>query len=143
LGLALAKLRKLTESYQHFEQALIIRKKALGEDHPDVAECYSLLAQVQLALGKANQALPLFQQALGIHEKTLGEAHPSVASDLTGLARVQLALGRPSLAVELLDRSLKIRELKKSPPGEMIETQRILAEARLRMEKYSHRKEIK
>ncbi len=137
LGLALAKLRKLTESYQHFEQALIIRKKALGEDHPDVAECYSLLAQVQLALGKTNLALPLFEQALQIHEKTLGKEHPSVASDLTGLARVQLALGHPRLAVELLDRSLKIRESKKSPPGEMIETKRILAEAKSRMEKYS------
>lgn len=143
LGLALAKLRRLEESYKHFEQALSIRRKALGEDHPDVAECYSLLAQVQLASGKPSQALPLFQQALRIHEKTLGKKHPSVASDLTGLARAQLAMGRPRLAAKLLDRSLKIRQSEKSSPRKVAETKRILAEARSRIKKNSHRKEIK
>ena len=59
-----------------FKQALEIAKRALGEEHPNVASTMHLLAHVLKAQGNAKEAARMGKQALAIREKALGQDHP-------------------------------------------------------------------
>src|SRR5436309_1468205 len=57
------------------KQALAIREKVLGLDHPDTATSLNNLAEVYSSMGEYAKALPLHQRALAIREKVLGPDH--------------------------------------------------------------------
>ena len=59
---------------------LAIREKALGPDHPDVAQSLNNLAELYQAQGRYAEAEPLYKRALAIREKALGPDHPDVAT---------------------------------------------------------------
>ena len=59
------------------KQALEISKKALGEEHPDVATRLDNLACVLNNQGNTEEAARMGKQALAIREKALGPDHPS------------------------------------------------------------------
>ncbi|MGV2390684.1 MAG UNVERIFIED_CONTAM: tetratricopeptide repeat protein [Microcystis novacekii LVE1205-3] len=61
------------------QQALEIRGKILGNDHPDYAAFLNNLAVLYESMGQYEQALPLHQQALKIIGKILGTDHPNYA----------------------------------------------------------------
>ena len=61
-------------------------EKALGPDHPDVANSLNNLAVLYRDLGRYEAAEPLFKRALAIDEKALGPDHPDVAVSLNHLA---------------------------------------------------------
>ena len=63
-----------------------IRKKVLGENHPDYANSLNNLASLYQAQGDYPRAEPLFRQALEIQKKVLGENHPDYAGSLNNLA---------------------------------------------------------
>jgi len=71
-------------------QALEIRKKALGEQHPAYATSLNNLALLYRNMGEYAKAEPLFRQALELKKKALGEQHPDYATSLntTALTRV-------------------------------------------------------
>ena len=77
-----------------FRQALEIRKKALGESHPDYATSLNNLAVLYRAMGDYARAEPLFRQALEIQKKALGESHPDYATSLNNLAEAVPVHGR-------------------------------------------------
>lgn len=58
-------------------RSLAISKKALGPDHPDVAQSLNNLALLYDAQGKYSEAVLLFQRAVQIAEKSLGSNHPN------------------------------------------------------------------
>ena len=91
-------------------QALAIRQKTLGSDHPDVAEGLNNLAVLYLAQGKYAQAEPLLTQALAIRQKTLGSDHPDVAEGLNNLAMLYHYQSKYVQAEPLHYRALIIRE---------------------------------
>ena len=64
-----------------YERALAIREKALGSEHPDVAQALNNLAVLYDAQGRYVDAEPLYKRGLAIREKVLGREHPSVAGD--------------------------------------------------------------
>ena len=76
-GLAYHLGGKYKQAEPLYEQALEIRKEALGEDHPDYATDLNNLAELYRAQGKYEQAEPLYEQALAICEKALGKEHPN------------------------------------------------------------------
>jgi CHAT domain-containing protein len=76
-----------------YRQALEIRRKSLGEAHPDYASSLESLATLYYSLGDYARAEPLFRQALEIRQKSLGEAHPDYASSLNNLAFLYNSLG--------------------------------------------------
>ena len=82
--------------YRHaekpFTQALAIREKALGPEHPDVAQSLNNLAALYRAQGQYAKAELLYQRALAIDEKALGSEHPTVAT----LRKNYAALLRPA-----------------------------------------------
>ena len=73
-----------------YRQALEIKKKALGEGHPDYATSLNNLAALYHAMGDYDRAEPLYRQALEIKKKALGEKHPDYATGLNNLAAVWL-----------------------------------------------------
>ena len=71
LGLHLMKLGAFSEAQFYFQQALAIRQKVLGSEHPDVATSLNGLAWLYWRQGKDERAEPLYQQALAICQKVL------------------------------------------------------------------------
>jgi tetratricopeptide (TPR) repeat protein len=67
---------KYKEAEPLYQQALALRQKLLGDDHPDVAESLNNLAGLYESQGKYKEAEPLYQQALNIFEQRLGVDHP-------------------------------------------------------------------
>ena len=55
-------------------------EKALGPEHPDVANSLNNLAALYQAQGRYAEAEPLYKRALAISEKALGPEHPDVAT---------------------------------------------------------------
>jgi tetratricopeptide (TPR) repeat protein len=59
-----------------YEQALAIRKKILGLEHPQTATSINNLAMLHYSMGDYVKALPLYEQALSTSQTSLGSQHP-------------------------------------------------------------------
>ncbi len=80
---------------------LQIREKALGAEHPDVAQSLNNLAILHSAQGEYAAAAPLFERALRILEKTVGAEHPDFAGTLESYSRLLRKLGRDDEAAAM------------------------------------------
>src|SRR6266542_1220515 len=92
------------------ERALELREKALGPDHPDVAQSLHNLAIIHRLKGDYAKSEPLFQRALDIKEKAFGPENPDVAASLNSLAIIYHAKGDYAKAEPLFQRALAIYE---------------------------------
>jgi len=66
-------------------RALEVREKALGPNHPDVADSLFALGTVLLEKGKVAEALPMLSRAVEVREVALGPTHPDVGSAMVAL----------------------------------------------------------
>src|SRR5882672_4833709 len=73
---------KYDEAIPIAKQALEIREKALGPEHPSTATSLNSLAVLYVSMGAYAKAEPLYQRALKIKEKALGPEHPGTALSL-------------------------------------------------------------
>ena len=105
-----------TKAERNHQLALVMREKALGSEHPDLAYPLHNLAVFYKALGRYAEAEPLYERALVIREKALGPEHPHVAQSLNNLAIHYYDTGHYAKAEPLLRRALVI--LKKTFPPE-------------------------
>ena len=106
----LMKVGKIAEALPLAQQALEIREKKLGPDHPGTAGSLMLMARIQEGRFLFYQALPLYQRALKIREKALGPEHPDTAASMAMLARTYAFMGFFDKGLALAQQSLKIRE---------------------------------
>ena len=95
------------------KKALEVAEKALGPDHPDVAESLGNLAWLYDTQGKYARAEPLYKRSLAIRENTLGPDHPDVAKSLENLAKLYRATDRAKEAEVLEKRAAAIRAIKR------------------------------
>ena len=79
----------------------MIREKALGPEHPDVAKSLNNLALLYQAQGRYAEAEPLHKRALVIREKALGPEHPDVAKSLENYAALLRKAGRGGEATKM------------------------------------------
>ena len=86
LSFSLRDQNKYKEAANLLNDALAIREKTLGENHPAVAATLNNLAVLYGKRGKYKDAEPLCKRALEIREKVLGSDHPDVAKQLNNLA---------------------------------------------------------
>ncbi len=82
------------QSQSLHQQALSIREKTLGAEHPATAESLNNLGVLARAQGDYAQAERLHQRALAIREKTLGAEYPATAESLNNLGVLYRAQGR-------------------------------------------------
>jgi tetratricopeptide (TPR) repeat protein len=90
--------------------AVAIREKALGPEHPDTAASLNNLATLLVDQGDLTGSRTLFERALAIREKALGPEHPDTAASLQNLANILSSLGDRTRAPPLFERALAIRE---------------------------------
>ena len=64
-----------------YQEALRIRQKVLGPEHPDTAGSLNNLASLYQHMGEYAKAEPLYQEALRIRQKVLGPEHPDTANE--------------------------------------------------------------
>ncbi|MCA2645877.1 MAG: tetratricopeptide repeat protein [Microcystis sp. M069S2] len=101
---------KYNEAIPLAEQALAIRKKVLGDNHPDTAQSLNNLAELYTVQGRYSEAEPLYKQALAIIKQQLGDNHPYTATSLNNLALLYQSQGRYSEAEPLYKEALAIRK---------------------------------
>src|SRR5215471_6741566 len=90
--------------------ALAMREKVLGPEHPDTAPSLNNLALLLRDQGDLAGARLLLERALVIREKVLGPEHPDTATSLGNLATVFHHQGDLAGAQPLFERALAICE---------------------------------
>jgi CHAT domain-containing protein/tetratricopeptide (TPR) repeat protein len=101
---------RYAEAEPLYKRALAIREKALGPDHPHVAQSLNNLALLYKDTGRYGEAEPLYKRTLAIDEKALGPNHPSVATSLNNLALLYDDTGRYAQAEPFYKLALSIWE---------------------------------
>ncbi len=92
------------------QQALALRERELGADHPDVARSLKELANLHRAVGNFDEAEPLLVRALAIEEEAYGPVHADVAETVNGLAALHWDQAQYSRAQPLFERFTAINE---------------------------------
>ncbi len=89
------------------QDALRIRKKELGEEHPDLGDTELVLGQIHEAEGEHEAALALHRAALAHYEGSFDDDHPAVFEARVAVGRCQLALGQTEEAKKTLELALE------------------------------------
>jgi len=69
------------------QEALRIRQKVLGSEHPDTANSLNNLAGLYQVMGEYAKAEPLQREAIQIYQKALGPEHSDTATMIENLGR--------------------------------------------------------
>jgi tetratricopeptide (TPR) repeat protein len=88
LGLVLEAENKHAEAEAMLCEALEIRRKRLGSDHPDLASSLSNLGFVLCERGKYSDAEPLYRESLQNRRARLGPEHQEVLAVIANLGRL-------------------------------------------------------
>ena len=91
-------------------EAMEIKKKVLGEEHPSYATSLDNLAGYYDELGNYQEAIRLCTEAMEIRKKVLGKEHPDYAISLNNLASYYDALGNYQEAIRLGTEAMEIWE---------------------------------
>jgi serine/threonine protein kinase/tetratricopeptide (TPR) repeat protein len=91
-------------------EALLLKEKALGSDHPDLGISEGNLGLSLQLLGRNMEALEHIDRSIRILEKTLGAEHPELANQLSNRGEVLNTLGRHSDARRSFQRAGRIWE---------------------------------
>jgi tetratricopeptide (TPR) repeat protein/CHAT domain-containing protein len=98
-----------------YEEALVIRRKALHSLHPLLAQSLNNRGLLLKEVGQHGEARPLLDEALAIQRKVLPRLHPELAATLNNLGLLLMEMGRHGEARPLLEEALAIRR-KALPP---------------------------
>jgi serine/threonine protein kinase len=97
----------------HAQSALEIRRKVLGEDHPDTIKSEHVYGFVLESLQRSKEAEPLFKDALERGRRVRGEDHPDTIKTEGNYALILLSLGRlkeaEPLCKDALERCRKVQ----------------------------------
>src|SRR5262249_30182349 len=85
-----------------YRQALDIKKRTGGDNHPHYAGSLNNLGELIQAVGRFPDAEPPLRQALEINRVTLGERHPEYLITLHNLARLYWQMGDLARAETLM-----------------------------------------
>lgn len=80
LALALAGLDRREEAVEHYSTALEIRRRVLGNGHPDTTFSLTNLATLLTQMGRYDRAESMFLEALAQRRRAFEAGHPAVAS---------------------------------------------------------------
>jgi CHAT domain-containing protein/Flp pilus assembly protein TadD len=101
---------KYSEAIPLAEKTLAIRKRILGNHHPDVATSLNNLALLYANQGHYKKAELLYLQTLEMQKMALGVRHPDVAVSLNNLAGLYNDQGLYEKAEPLLVQALELRK---------------------------------
>jgi len=123
---AIYKQSRYQQSEPLYKRMIAIDVKALGENHPAVADDLSGLALLYTTQGRYQEAEPLLKRALSIYETTYGNDNMLVIRTRQTLASVYDHLGKPDQSADAYTRALS--EAKTTLGPNNLETARMLNE---------------
>jgi non-specific serine/threonine protein kinase/serine/threonine-protein kinase len=94
------------QAQRELERAIDLRRRTLGEKHPDTLASIGDLATLHVRAGKWEQAEALFGKLLEVRLSSLGEQHPDTLTTMNGLAGAYLNLGKYAQAIPLLTKAM-------------------------------------
>eukprot|EP00741_Cyanophora_paradoxa_P019219 tig00000215_g18555.t1 len=107
-GNLLHKMGRASEGIQFLKEALRLRKKALGPEHPNVAVEMQNLANLLHTQGDYAAARPMYEEALRVHRKALGPEHLYVAGTMQNLAILLEDQGDYAAARPMYEEALRV-----------------------------------
>ncbi len=99
LGALFQRQGKYNEALEQFQRGRETRERALGPEHPDVADSLNNAALVLRHLGHYEKAIENYQRAAAIKEKVFGPNHPWAVGSETNLGAVYAMQGKYDLAL--------------------------------------------
>jgi tetratricopeptide (TPR) repeat protein len=84
---------------QLFNETLAIKRRVLGDRHPEVAITLGYLGAIQQSRGNLAGAETIFREELGIQRQAVGNRHPEVANILNDIAFVEYDRGHKQAAL--------------------------------------------
>src|SRR5262249_15289097 len=115
--------------YEEIQQAIRIRKAALGDEDPAVADALDRLALALIEDGLYAEALEECRRSLAIREKVLGKEHPDVSYSLENLGAALIGVRQPEKAIPVLERAIAIRSKESTGAEDLAEPRFSLARA--------------
>jgi eukaryotic-like serine/threonine-protein kinase len=115
LGLSYWALTEYGLAIKQYERALLLRKAALGADHPATLKTTNNLAHALAESGKLDQALPLFEDTLSRQRARLGSDHADTLITLNNLAVAYFDIGKRDQALALQEETLALKKAKLGP----------------------------
>ncbi len=97
------------EAQRQVERALELRRRSLGDNHPDTLISMDSLASLYEDQGKIAQAEPLYLKVLEIRRRVLGDENPQTLKTANGVANLYMDKGNYAQAEELDTKILDIR----------------------------------
>ncbi len=104
---------KYEEAIPYAKRILEIREKALGKNHPKVAESMNDLGVLYSATGRHEKAEALLKKALEIRERTLCKGDPNILESLKNLKDFYKAIGSDKEVSSLSKRISKEKSVQK------------------------------
>ncbi|RMZ88350.1 hypothetical protein DV736_g4421, partial [Chaetothyriales sp. CBS 134916] len=108
LANVLKHLGKYEEARQIHQQTLDLKKKILGDEHPDTVSSMSNLANVLQHLGKYKEAEQIHQQTFDLRKKILGEEHSFTLTSMNNLAGALMDRGKYKEAEQIQQQALDL-----------------------------------
>jgi len=109
IGNAYLDLGLYPQAQTHIERALDLRRRLLGEEHPDTLSVMNDLEMLYRNQGKYAQAEPLASTVLTIRQHRLGEEHPDTLDAMNNLGLLYRSEGKSAPAEQVLSKVLEIR----------------------------------
>jgi serine/threonine protein kinase/tetratricopeptide (TPR) repeat protein len=100
---------------RQFEQALALRRRAQGPDHPETLDSMNSLANAYQDAGRIGAALTLYEETLKQARAKLGPDDPNTLSSMNNLAVAYNVTGRLDKALILYEETLKQTRAKLGP----------------------------
>ena len=110
LGMVVDELGRYDDSGPLLERGLAMRREALGDSHPLVANAQANLAVYYGRKGKTREALSMVEGAIDSYTSSLGPMHPNVGTMYNNRGIELAGLGRFDDALDSYARSLAVRE---------------------------------
>ena len=99
----------LAESHGLGLEALELRRRSLGEEHPDTATSWNNVGSTYGEMGQQPTALEYKEKALAIRRRVLGEEHPDTASSWNNVGSTYGTMGQYPKALEYVEKALAIQ----------------------------------
>ncbi|HEX7186451.1 MAG TPA: serine/threonine-protein kinase [Thermoanaerobaculia bacterium] len=115
LGVALGQKAELDAARAALEEALAMRRKVLGEEHPEVAVSHSELGRTLFDQGRLGEAEAHFRSALAIRRKVLGPADHETATSMSDLGLLLRQKGDRAGAETLFRETLALTRKSSGP----------------------------
>lgn len=115
LGVARGQLAQLDAARATLESALAMRRKVLGEEHPEVAVSHSELGRTLFDLGRLDEAEAHFRAALAIRRKALGPDDHETATSMSDLGLLLRQKGDRAGAEALFRKTLAVTRKSSGP----------------------------